>query len=297
MGDSFVDSMYRGFQMSHMLESQKRERQVAQQMEMVRQAEMAKLAQGLMQERAKREFLANPPQEFVDAVNKRMPGGMDAIRAGAMGIGNLPKEPAEAPVNSLEALIARDFAAGRQPNPAVIAMYEKIKAKDDSTAKIKEFETITGMDPTTRGTPGYRQKFFDYLRQNKQAVHITTPRQEPDWEGRELTREQKRNLIAERKLKMKYGALPTLNSLTGETVFPRNPQTGKPFTQGEWAVAQEEAYKDTTESAKWGGKGKGKPAPGLSGAPLAAKNRGRTIKDTETGKRYKSNGIAWVEIK
>lgn len=299
MGDSFVDSMYRGFQMSHMLESQKRERQEAQRQEMVRQFEMAKLAQGLMQERAKREFLANPPQEFVDAVNKRMPGGMDAIRAGAMGIENLPKEPAEAPVNSLEALIARDFAAGRQPNPAVIAMYEKIKAKDDSTAKIKEFETITGMDPTTRGTPGYRQKFLDYLRQNKQAVHITTPRQGPDPEDQELKREQKRNLIAERKLKMKYGALPTLNSLTGETVYPTNPQTRKPFTQDEWAVVQQRAYEDVAGAAKpgSGGKGKGKPAPGLSGAPLAAKNRGRTIKDTETGKRYKSNGIAWVEIK
>jgi hypothetical protein len=297
MGDSFVDSMYRGFQMSHMLESQKRERQEAQRQEMVRQFEMAKLAQGLMQERARREFLANPPEEFKDSVNSRMPGAMDAIRSGAMGIGNLPKEPAEAPVNSLEALIARDFAAGRQPNPAVIAMYEKIKAKDDSTAKIKEFETITGMDPTTRGTPGYRQKFLDYLRQNKQAVHITTPRQGPDPEDQELKREQKRNLIAERKLKMKYGALPTLNSLTGETVYPTNPQTRKPFTQDEWAVVQQRAYEDVAGAAKPGSGGKGKQAEGLAGVPPAAKHRGRTIRDTKTGRRYKSNGSAWVEVK
>ena len=37
----------------------------------------------------------------------------------------------------------------------------------------------------------------------------------------ELKREQKRNLIAERKLKMKYGALPTLNtSSTSATGSP-----------------------------------------------------------------------------
>jgi len=35
----------------------------------------------------------------------------------------------------------------------------------------------------------------------------------------------------------------------------------------------------------------------MSAMPDAASNKGRTIKDTETGKRYKSDGSKWMEIK
>jgi hypothetical protein len=304
MGDSFVDSMYRGFQMSHMLENDRRERQEAQRQEMLRQAQMAKLAQALMQERAKREFLTNPPKEFEASVNNRMPGAMNAIRSGVIGFEDLPKEAAEKTPN-IPLFVDKPLPDGTvqkmRYNPQTrehdIPFGSPVQGKDEATADIKKFEMLSGMDPAKRGTPEYRQKYLKYLNENKQAIHITTPRQGPDPEDQELKREQKRNLIAERKLKMKYGALPTLNTLAGETVYPTNPQTGKPFTQDEWAVVQQRAYEDVAGAAKPGSGGKGKQAEGLAGVPPAAKHRGRTIRDTKTGRRYKSNGSAWVEVK
>jgi len=41
----------------------------------------------------------------------------------------------------------------------------------------------------------------------------------------------------------------------------------------------------------------GSPKPSLpKGLPNAKANKGRTVRDTETGKRYKSNGVTWVEV-
>jgi hypothetical protein len=65
------------------------------------------------------------------------------------------------------------------------------------------------------------------------------PQTPTDEEAKDLAKEQKRSILVDRILKRKFGVLPSLNSLTGETVFPTNPATNKPFTTQEWAKENE----------------------------------------------------------
>jgi hypothetical protein len=161
----------------------------------------------------------------------------------------LTKLPAEKPLMTLENILADKVKSGEMSLPEAIAAK---KERDTDTVPKTDFQSYrAGKIAQGWDEDKIAETWKKY--QKDLAVAGRTPRQEPDYEARDLSKEQKRNLIAERILKMRYGTLPQVNGITGETIFPQNPNTGKPFTQKEWAIASDSAY---TEAENRGRKGK-----------------------------------------
>ncbi|MFA5340139.1 MAG: hypothetical protein WC332_00035 [Clostridia bacterium] len=240
--DTFLNSMNTGFALGHQMEQEKRLQQ--QQALMVQQHQMQ--MQKMSAELAQHEIINNidKPENapYKDAIEKRY--GKDAIPIIKMGL--KPKELGEEKYTIDNVLAEKVRNKELSLKDALQLKYEH-EQKNEIVADLRKFETVTGIKPETRGTPEYEKAFLKFKSAQAGATHITNA---PDTEAKDLAKEQKKNLIAERKLKLKYGTLPTV-AITGETIFPTNPKTKKQFTQDEWATASEAVY---NEVSSMGGK-------------------------------------------
>jgi len=98
----------------------------------------------------------------------------------------------------------------------------------------------------TRQVTGYDSKNMPVFREIARS-----PIREGSPEKEALDRESKYDLIVNRKLRNYFGTAPQINNLTGETVYPVNPETGKAATPQEYQAKANQFYSEAA-----GGKNK-----------------------------------------
>lgn len=277
MADSFVENFWRGMNLGHVIENDRRvgeaqKRQAAlQQMQMASEIlkfrKMAEELQGNANFKAAMQDQPNPnvgkpmgyePDEQnyganVAPIDRRTTvpsqtaqeiasaylnpnAAMMALKMGRMDLlKDLPtkKEPTASyhivadPNNPGKFIYANVANGGTYEAPVPASLQPK--------SALKVIYGPNGATQTVEATPGYVPP---------KGWSLEAPKSPKDTEAADLTKEQKRDLIVQRKLKLKIGALPQLNNLTGEMIYPANPATGKPFTQQEWATEYRKAYED-----------------------------------------------------
>lgn len=209
----------------------------------------------------------------------------------------------------------------------VIAMHEGRKAKEDFTlsqgetrfsgtgeqiatggvkptdlpAGLDEFEAVSGINPNLRGTSEYKQAYIKFLQEKDKAT--TKPVDVTDKDEKTYSRIlAQSNSDAWRRTQAKFPKSGmSFNFTTGEM------STGGTGDPAALDFYEQERNKAVTARLKKVGLHKkygdlhNVQAPTDTGVmntmPPAGQHKGKIVKDTDTGKRYKSDGKAWVEVK
>src|SRR3989304_348359 len=168
----------------------------------------------------------------------------------------------------------------------------------DMPAGIDEFETVSGINPALRGTPEYKKEYVGFLKAKDAAT--TKPADTTDKEDKAYSRIlAQSNSDAWRRTQAKYPKSGmSFNFTTGEmtTGGDGNP-AALDFYEQERNKAVTARLKKVGLYDKYGDLHTTQPSGQMDAMPDAKQNKGKTVKDTETGKRYKSDGTKWVEIK
>jgi hypothetical protein len=232
MSDSITQSLWQGFNMAHTIDQDKRLREA-----------MALQEQARKQEQQFRTLQTLKMLSEAQRADEMYP---TEKRLKAAQAGKAEKEMNEPPKpenRTLENVLAEKVKNNE------ITLTEALKMK-----RAQEQEQRPSIPLFAEKQVGQNLQKFKYNPETKEhdiPFGEAYPRFAPktstvDEETRGLNREQKKNLIAERIMKKKFGVMPSLNTLTGETVFPTNPATNKPFTTQEWAQEADTAYREAS---------------------------------------------------
>lgn len=171
----------------------------------------------------------------------------------------------------------------------------------DLPAGLDKFEVVSGINTNLRGTPEYKKAYIKFLQEEDKAT--TKPVDVTDKDEKTYSRIlAQSNSDAWRRTQAKYPKSGmSFNFTTGEM------STGGTGDPAALDFYEQERNKAVTARLKKVGLHKkygdlhNVQVPTDTGVmntmPPAEQHKGKVVKDTETGKRYKSDGKAWVEVK
>jgi hypothetical protein len=284
MNDTITQSVYQGSNMAQQVESQKRLAE-AQKMQAVAQNIMNQYhmmqMQGL-QQKAAQDLQMRQAFQDVRQPTQYIPSNTKAIASPESQVeelvpGQMGASPAMQAVQGIFAPEAREGVRSLSQLPGGLEMALQHLPKVDKNKQTFTLENILadevrnkrmtlqealGLKKQQEKTPniplfaeksigsGKIQKFKYNPETEEHDIPFgeSYPQYKPsdiDYEGRALNKEQKYDLMAQRKLKGKFGAFPVVG-IGGGTEFPTNPATNQQFTPQEWQSEYNKVYSESS---------------------------------------------------
>lgn len=170
----------------------------------------------------------------------------------------------------------------------------------DLPSGLDEFEAVEGVDPKLRGTTEYKKAYIKFLQEKDKA----TTKQPDVTDKDEKTYSRilaQSNSDAWRRTQAKFPKSGmSFNFTTGEmSTGSGGDPAALDFYEQERNKAVTARLKKVGLHKKYGDLHASAPAPGgvMDTMPPSGQHKGKVVKDTETGKRYKSDGKSWIEVK